>query len=172
MSERLTKADFHSLYTLLKKSFPPEEYRTPEAQKALFDDPGYTVWGLRDGCGAVFAMLALWDCEDFAFLEHLAVDPDHRSTGIGGRLLQERLGELAVPVCLEVEPPETAITRRRIGFYERNGFFLNPYSYRQPSLGAGKASEPLLLMTSGGPVDRPAFERIKARLYSQVYRIS
>ena len=37
-------------------------------------------------------------------------------------MLQELVKQYQKPICLEVELPEDELTRRRIGFYERNGF--------------------------------------------------
>ncbi|MBR7146301.1 MAG: GNAT family N-acetyltransferase, partial [Oscillospiraceae bacterium] len=51
-----------------------------------------------------------------------AVREDCRGSGIGSELLDELIGTLPHPICLEVEPPETEIAKRRIAFYERNGF--------------------------------------------------
>ena len=74
------------------------------------------------------------------------------------------------PVCLEVEPPENEMTTRRVGFYKRHGFFLNPYPYMQPSISKGRSPIPLLLMTSGSAIDTQAFETIKTLLYRRVYK--
>ena len=75
------------------------------------------------------------------------------------------------PVCLEVELPESDITRRRIGFYRRNGFFLNDYPYIQPSLGVGRAPQPLRIMTRDGTITQTEFETMRDVIYREVYRV-
>ena len=73
------------------------------------------------------------------------------------------------PYCLEVELPETDMARRRIGFYMRNGFFLNEYDYIQPPISKGRLPVPLRIMTSGGRITQADFEKIRTVLYKEVY---
>lgn len=168
--QRLTQNDFDALFSLMEKSFPADEYRDRAAQKALFDNPLYAVYGLKDGA-AVKAFIATWQFSDFAFVEHFAVDPSCRNNGIGKKMLNDLIKHLGKPVCLEVEPPTSDITRRRIGFYERNGFFLNTYPYEQPPLSRGKKALRLHVMTSGAAADERRFQKIKSALYEKVYRV-
>lgn len=46
--------------------------------------------------------------------------------------MEEYIRQSGKPVLLEVEPPLGEMEQRRIGFYERLGFHLNPYAYVQP----------------------------------------
>lgn len=173
MLERIAAEDFQSLYRLLETSFPPTERRTKEGQKALFDtEPAYKVFGLKNkATNSVDAFLAVWELENILFLEHFAVDPTLRGKGLGSRLLCELAGITDKPLCLEVEPPENDLAKRRIEFYRRNGFFLNEYPYIQPSLAKGQPPIPLLIMTYGKAVDQSTFEKIRDELYKNVYRI-
>ena len=166
MIVKLENQEFDKVFSILERSFPLEEYRPIDAQKALLGDPAYTVW-LNKAEGEILGIAAVWQLGNWLFLEHLAVAPEHRNRGIGAELLRF-LGKDRC--CLEVEPPETALCRRRIGFYERNGFFLNDYPYLQPSLGEGRSPVPLYIMTSGSAVSAEDFDRVKRLLYSRVYR--
>lgn len=167
--QRLTKNDFNALFALMEKSFPVDEFRVREQQKALFSDDSYVVYGLKDG-NALKAFVSIWQFDDFVFIEHFAVNPLYRNNGLGGKILNDLLKKQKKQVCLEVELPTTVIARRRIGFYERNGFFLNLYPYEQPPLSQGKKALPLHVMTSGGFADEQRFRRIKSALYKKVYR--
>ncbi len=80
------------------------------------------------------AFLALWELGDMAYIEHFAVDPDCRNGGLGGKILQKVIEDTDMRICLEVELPETEMAARRIGFYERNGFYYNDYFYMQPPI--------------------------------------
>jgi len=174
MMQKLNKQDFDKMYRLMEKSFPPDEYRTYDEQKALLDDPAYTVYVLYNGSEDIKAFIAVWEFDEFAFIEHLAVQPEYRNCGIGSRVLielAERLRLGGKTVCLEVEPPETEMAARRIGFYERNGFSLNEYPYMQPPISEGRKAIPLLIMTSDGKADRNMFELIKQTLYTRVYKV-
>lgn len=165
MIEKLEIKEFDAVYAIMEQSFPLEEYRPYEAQKELLADDSYRIYTVREH-GNILGFAAVWQLEDWLFLEHLAVAPQHRNQGIGAKLLgflsQNRC-------CLEVELPETDLARRRIGFYVRNGYVLNRYPYMQPSLGQGRSPVPLWLMTSGGPICPEEFARVKGLLYSRVY---
>ena len=84
-------------------------------------------------------------------------------------MLQELKQFTGNRLCLEVEPPEDELTRRRIAFYERNGFIYHDFAYMQPALSKGQNTIPLKIMTTGDKLDKTAFEEIKELLYSQVY---
>lgn len=165
MIEKLEITDFETVFSIMERSFPPEEYRPFDAQKALLADPAYRIYTAKEN-GRILGFAAVWELENWLFLEHLAVEPQCRNRGIGGQLL-DFLGKRRT--CLEAEPPETEIARRRIGFYERNGFFLNAYPYEQPSLGEGRCPVPLKIMTAGGPISPEEFTALKALLYTRVY---
>lgn len=166
MIEKLKFDEFDAVYAIMEQSFPLEEYRPYAAQKALLEDIAYSIYVARED-SRILGFAAVWQLEDWLFLEHLAVDPQFRNQGIGAKLLRHFAQSRC---CLEVELPETALCRRRIGFYERNGFFLNDYPYLQPSLGEGRSPVPLYIMTSGSAVSAEEFDRVKRLLYSRVYR--
>ena len=73
-------------------------------------------------------------------------------------------------MCLEVEPPEDDLTKRRVAFYERNGFVLNHYPYIQPSVSKGRPSVPLLIMTYGRAIEEVEYLGMKKVVYERVYK--
>ena len=165
MIEKLKLHEFDTVYAIMEQSFPLEEYRSYEGQKALLMDPAYAIYLAKEE-GKILGFGAVWQLEKWLFLEHLAVAPQYRNRGIGAELL----GYLAEKhCCLEVELPETDLARRRIGFYQRNGFFLNDYPYVQPSLGEGRKPVPLSIMTSGSTISPEEFAQVQKLLYSRVY---
>ncbi len=170
MIEKLKIQDFDRIYNLMEMSFPSDEYRTYDEQKALLNNPAYSIYVLYNEYQEIKAFIAVWEFNKFAFIEHFAVNPEHRNGGVGAYILNEMVEMLGITVCLEVEPPETEMTSRRIGFYKRNNFFLNEYPYMQPSISRGKNAIPLFIMTSGGKVDEEIFEQIKCTLYTKVYK--
>jgi ribosomal protein S18 acetylase RimI-like enzyme len=172
MIEKLKNQDFDQIYYLMEISFPSDEYRTNEEQKALLNNPAYSIYVLYDEVQDIKAFIAVWDFIKFAFIEHFAVHPEHRNGGVGAIMLNELVELLGKTVCLEVEPPDTEIAGRRIGFYQRNNFFLNEYPYMQPPISPGKNAIRLFIMTSGSKVDEETFEQIKGTLYTKVYKYS
>ena len=171
MIRKLAAKDFDMVFQLIETSFPKDEYRTYDEQKALLNDPAYDIYVLPGSDNAeIKAFIAVWSFDGFVFFEHFAVNPSYRNKGIGGEFLRELVRLLGKMACLEVELPTNEITARRIGFYKRNNFFLNEYPYTQPSISAGRNPVPLLIMTYGRPINNMEFNIIKDALYTRVYK--
>ncbi len=163
--------DFDSIYELMETSFPPDERRNSDGQAALFDDEKYRVYTVKDESGKqILGFLAVWEFENLLYIEHFAVSPTLRGNGIGSRMLAELADKTDKKICLEVELPENETAKRRIAFYERNGFKLNKYDYVQPAMEEGKNPVPLYIMTHGGFIDENEFALIRNRLYRYVYK--
>lgn len=171
MLKILEFSDFDQMYRLMEDSFPQDEYRPRDAQRALFADPAYRVYAHYDDVHTLLAFLAVWDLDDFAFLEHFAVKPECRNSGLGSWLLQELASLLKKPLCLEAELPENDLAKRRIAFYQRNNFCQNPYSYQQPALAPVQNPVPLCIMTHPAPITIEDFISIRDTLYQKVYKV-
>lgn len=163
--------EFDAVYDIMENSFPDDEYRSYCGQKMLFSKPEYDIYVVDGDDSTIRAFVSVWDFDNFAYIEHLAVNPAFRNAGIGASILAAVKEKAGKRICLEVELPENDIARRRIGFYTRNGFSLNEYHYIQPPMSAGKNPVPLLIMTTGGAVDEKKFEYIKDKLYEKVYNV-
>lgn len=169
MIKALSPWDFDKVFAIMEESFPKDERRPYEGQRALLEDPAYHIYVEADSDDRVLGFIALWQLDNFRFIEHLACAGAYRNKGLGAKLLQFVLDGSRQLVCLEVERPETPLSIRRIGFYERNGFLLNPYSYAQPPLCSGQSPVPLFLMTSGRRISEAEFASIRDTLYRRVY---
>lgn len=163
--------NFDQMYRLMEASFPQDEYRPYASQKALLADPAYRVYAHCDNTHTLLAFLAIWDFGNFAFIEHFAVRPEYRNSGLGSRLLQELALLLKKPLCLEAELPENDLAKRRIAFYQRNGFSHNPYPYQQPALGPDRSPVPLCIMTCPAPITQQEFISLRDTLYQKVYTV-
>lgn len=164
MLQRINETDFPEIYRIMQASFSDDEYRPYDEQLALFEEPEYRIYYMPAG------FLAVWEFESFIYIEHFAVDPSLRNSGTGSAMLKELVKQYQKPICLEVELPEDELTRRRIGFYERNGFVFNEYPYIQPPISKGKSPVPLRIMTYGEAITRETFEAMKNVLYRSVYK--
>ena len=164
MLQFTSQSDFSEIYRIMQASFSDDEYRPYDEQLALFEEPEYRIYYMPAG------FLAVWEFESFIYIEHFAVDPALRNSGTGSAMLQELVRKYQKQICLEVELPEDELTRRRIGFYERNGFVFNEYPYIQPPISKGKLPVPLRVMTYGKGITRQAFEEMKEVLYRRVYK--
>ena len=170
MLQELNRADFEKVYALMDESFPPDERRPYGEQKALLDDEAYRILVLPAPNGEVQGFFCLWEFDTFLFVEHFAVNPAFRNGGVGSKMLAALLETTAKPVCLEVELPETEMARRRIGFYQRNGFVLNPYPYVQPPISAGRNPLPLAIMSAPRAIDQKEFDEFHRLVYTRVYK--
>lgn len=166
MIEKMKREDFDQIFAIMEESFPTDERRPYAEQKELLENPVYSLHITEQKN----AFIATWEFDEFVFIEHFAVSKDSRNTGLGGKMLSEFLKKQEKTVCLEVELPLTDIAKRRIGFYERNGLFLNEYDYFQPPISKGKSIVPLMIMTSKSKVSEDIFNKIRDTLYREVYR--
>lgn len=173
MIRKLMREDFDSVFQMIEASFPKDEYRTYDEQKALLNNTAYEIYLFSDSDGNMIkAFIAVWKFDSFVFIEHFAVTPAYRNHGIGSVFLREVVRMSGKMVCLEVELPDNEMASRRIGFYTRNNFFLNNYPYTQPPISAGRNPVPLLIMTYGRTINEMEFTQMKKELFSQVYRQS
>lgn len=173
MVELLKFEDFDQMYSIMEQSFPYDEYRGYEGQKQLFENPEYKVFIHRnEETKEIDGFLSAWEFDDILFFEHFAVSSKVRNGGIGGRMLREVLTQVNKMTCLEVELPEGELEKRRISFYERNGFCYNPYPYTQPSIAPGREPIPLRIMTYQRTITETEYEKIKNLLYRRVYHVS
>ena len=173
MLKKLEAKDFDKVFELMELSFPKDEYRTYEGQKALMNEELYQIYVIPDEeKDAIKALVTVWEYEKVAFVEHLAVNPAYRNGGLGSIILGEVIRELGKMICLEVELPETEMAARRIGFYKRNGFYLNEYPYIQPALAEGQEPVPLFVMPTERAGSEEEFMEIKELLYKEVYKVN
>ena len=168
--EILQPQDFDKMYRLMEESFPQNEYLPYKYQKARLREEDYVVYTLPDPETAdIQAFLAVWNFQKLTFVEHFAVNPAYRNGGIGGRFLRELVESRPQMVSLEVELPETEMAKRRIRFYERNGFHYNDYPYYQPPFRKEDEPLPLRIMTTERSLEEEEFLRMKDFLYAHIY---
>lgn len=168
MIELLNEKDFDGVFKIMEESFPVDEFRPFDKQKELLKRKNYGISIFRDR-KEIRGFIAIYSFEEFVFIEHLAVDKKYRGKKIGTALLESVVEKENKTICLEVELPTTAFAKRRIEFYEKNGFFLNGYEYFQPPISQGKNKIPLLIMSKNRPLKREEFEKIKDKLHKEVY---
>ena len=161
-------ARFDDFFALLDASLPHDEHRSYAAQKVLLDEPAYAILTGEEG-GVIRAVLAVWEFAEIRYIEHFAVDAAMRGRGIGAAMLGDYLRRDGRRVVLEVEPPETEMAVRRIGFYTRCGLSLSEFPYAQPPLNPGDGMLPLMLMASGGALTDGEAAAVRDLLYREVY---
>lgn len=134
---------YASARELYLAAFPREERRDKE--NMLAKNPAFRPGVLTED-GNFRGILFYWEGEDFLFLEHFAMAPQLRNSGLGTKAL-ELLKGFGKKIVLEIEMPASDLTRRRKGFYERNGFLENPWYHIQPKYRLGDEDLPLMLLS-------------------------
>ena len=153
-------AGWAAAYRLYEASFPPCERRSERDYDAALADGRLYAESVWDG--DLFVGLVFWWLADegYAYLEHLAVEPVLRGHNYGARILHD-LCRRAGRVILENEPPEDDISRRRRGYYERNGFVYNEYDYIHPSYLRPPQPHRLMVMSYPEAISPAEFEAFR-----------
>ncbi|NOU75591.1 GNAT family N-acetyltransferase [Paenibacillus sp. LMG 31458] len=165
-------SEFDQIFAIMKASFPENERRTYAGAKELLSDPNYRLITEIEGSNNIIAFVAVWEFPLFRFVEHIAVDPVVRGSGLGGKLMTAYIGESLKPILLEVEPPATDLAQRRVNFYKRLGFHFNHFEYVQPPLQNGQLDLPLKIMSYPQSLTEAMFSLFKDILYTKVYKVN
>lgn len=172
--QNLEMKDYPSFLKLYNSAFPPAERREYENEKHLADfiemkGGKFHAFTAKDG-DLFLAFLSYWTFEGYTYIEHFAVEPEHRGKRIGKLMLNHLFKEVSPNVLIEVEKPETDEAKRRISFYEKNGFRVRTeINYTQPAYSADKSPVEMLLMTHGD-VNLHNYDSIKEML-REVYNV-
>ena len=170
MLKRLTNDGFDTVYNIMEHSFPKNEIRSKSGQCALLKNSEYSLF-VREEEGEIIGFIAVWDLDAIAFVEHFAIAEKSRGKGVGSAMLGEVFSLFDKPIVLEVEPPVDEKTKKRVGFYERNGLIFHDYYYVQPSMEKGREEVELRIMCSE-KLDYANFEKVRAQLYTKIYKVN
>lgn len=130
--QRITLEQFAQYYSLLEEDFCFLERKKYQDELDAFANNRFTPAYIYVNSKPV-GYICYWEFEDFLFVEHFAILKELRNQGFGNAFFEEFLYNISKLVLLEVERPTDVISEKRIRFYERIGFFVNKYEYRQPS---------------------------------------
>lgn len=163
---------FEEAWKIYSYSFPLFERRNLEPQKrALSQSECSMDIFLTDEGDDVVGFMLFWEFDDSIYLEHFAVAENFRNGGIGGRML-DLFVEAHKPkrVILDVDLPEDEISKRRIGFYERHGFFVNEErSHPHPNLNDPSAEYfELRIMSHGGKLSDNDYKQFRDRFVNVI----
>lgn len=164
------KPDLEFVERLYIESFPRNERRPMGAFHSLIENENiFTVFVVLNDEDERIGFLTYWEFDDYIYAEHYAIAPEFRNGGNGRIAMETFIQQFDKPIVLEVELPETEISKRRIGFYERIGFKLWNIEYQQPPYEEDGSPVPMFLMTQGNIDLNKDFDSIKEELYSKVY---
>ena len=130
----LNKTALTDLYrTDLVRDFPKTELKPLKGMLSLMDRGKYDPLVVTEGEKVIgYAMVWLPMERTGALLEYFGVRPEYRNSGLGGRvldLLAERYGQIfgEAEALTDPDPAVNDLRRRRLGFYQRNGFRVLDY---------------------------------------------
>lgn len=163
------KALYAFMENLMTTSFPNDEYRELNELRVFTDTLPQFINNVIFDNDTPIGLISYWNFEGFHYVEHFAIAPSQRNGGYGKRVLQHLCTILDKPIVLEVEMPQEEMAQRRIGFYQRNGFTLWENEYYQPPYKAGDSFLPMRLMVHGALDSQKDYEKVKQRIYRDVY---
>lgn len=150
-------ADFHRVDELYESAFPRHEKRQPAAKISALANPNYSLQAWFDGEQFV-GMIGAWDFDDYAYIEHLAVNGLRRAQGYGKRMLSQFL-QLYPQTILEIDPLTTEIAHKRLRFYQSLGFCENDYAHLHPTYHAGIPDHELIVLSYPQPIGKVRYQR-------------
>ena len=145
-------------WALYEASFPDCERWDGTGYDRAFGDPHFEADGIWRG-DEFIGILFHWNAGDYHYVEHLAVSPRLRGQNMGSKALAAFCEGRRV--ILEIDPPEDEISRRRRGFYERNGFVYNEYDYIHPSYLRPPQPHRLMVMSYPEAISPAEFEAFR-----------
>ena len=146
---KTTHEHYPFMEKLLETAFPLQERRDSIWQRKNADEsPLFHNTLITDDDNPI-GLLTYWDFKDFIYIEHFAIDDRLRNNGYGQQTLSVLKEQTKLPIVLEAEEPTDELTKRRIGFYRRQGFILQDFPYQQPPYRPEDKWFPMKLMTFG-----------------------
>ncbi len=152
------------VWKIYRRAFPENEQWNETAYDKAFDDPLFEADAVM--IDDVVGLLFHWRVGGYRYIEHFAIAAEMRGRNIGTQALAAFFAYAGERVVLEIDPPEDAVSFRRLHFYERAGFVANPdYEYLLPCYRRPFVPYPLVL------VSRPqALAREEARRFADFVR--
>lgn len=166
---KMSREQFDEWFSLLEISFPTSERRSYRGHLEEFTSARFNSLCLRKE--KLNGFINYWDFGEFVYIEHFAVQPELRGQGIGAAIIRELCSRAGGrTMVLEAEPYDSGeLAKRRIAFYERQGFVVNEYEYIQPAIAKGEEPIPLIIMSSPRALSKTEYEAIRDAIYREVY---
>lgn len=158
----------HSLYPVFKElysiSFPIFEQRTPLQQELAFANPGYHLIGYEEN-GVFTGFISYWEFAGYVYIEHFAISRALRGNGFGSKIVQDFIAsEKDKIVLLEIDPVIDEISAARLKFYQKSGFYENPYSHMHPPYRQGYEGHFLVILTTQRKITENEYQQFNKEL--------
>jgi len=144
--ESTQDSGFDIAWNLYNESFPCNERRSIVAQKEILKNPIYQ-FNLIYHNNTFVGFVLWWQFSKLLYIEHFAITPNLRGQGYGSLILSQFIKNRSNTIILEVEPPLSNISKKRIHFYATLDFKLSKEDYMQPALNKNTQAIQLMLMS-------------------------
>ena len=153
------------IYKSYCETFPKDERRGEKQFRHLFTNPKVRVFSVLDELQNI-GYLVSWELTNFVFIEHFEIFSEFRSQKYGSQIIADLYKNYS-HIVLEAEPENLdEDAKRRIDFYQTNGFLIIDETYVQPSYDPEKKSVNLWLLANWQPEKT---DWIKEEIYDVVY---
>lgn len=153
---------------LYREYFPEDMQRSDEAQAALMKEEDYHFTILyEEDMEAGF--VGYWEAEKFLYLEHICVDPMFRHDECGKHALEalEHKGKKIIVTVGEVTDVEA---RKLAGYFQRAGFWMNPYPHTQGSCGAPDTECKKVVMSGPDMLTEEEYQAFNEYMHEKVMK--
>ena len=161
---------FEAAMTLYESSFPIHEQRTRRDQLRAMEQEDFFCTAAVEG-DALVGLLWYWRFDGGIYVEHFAVAPLLRGAGHGSRILAELCAH-EPDTLLEIDPPVDELSRRRLDFYTRLGFRMQPFAHVHPPYRKGFQGHELKVLTFARDWMEAEYQRFAAFLKEDVMSCS
>ena len=164
---KIVAEEFDRIYGARVENFIESERRDYHLAKSVLYETAYSVYHIVEK-GERIGFITLWQFDGFTFVEHFVIYQAFRNQGFGEKVLNilKRSGK---PIVLECERAVESLAKRRLSFYERNGFYRNDVDYYQPPYRKSDAPVPMELLSF--PRANKNVDEIVKILQKQVYKM-
>lgn len=159
---------FAELKLLYFRAFQPDERRDVNDLIAQLEMKDFTLLMIQM-YDKPAGLIALWEFQDFVFIEHLAITEQFRNKKIGETALKLISESRDLPVVLEAQYATEVVSEGRIKFYQRIGFDIIDEDYEQPAYSPEKNSKKMLLLSNRAIMPDPV-EEIVQQIHKTVYK--
>ncbi|MBD8390308.1 GNAT family N-acetyltransferase [Dysgonomonas sp. BGC7] len=157
---------YKQFLSVYKSSFPVFEQRSQEQQSAAFKNNSYCLVALVKG-DKLASFISYWEFDDYIYIEHLAVNSELRGQNIGSFTLSKFAQNNRKILLLEIDPLVDEVSKRRLCFYKKLGYKVNPYHHHHPAYRQGYDSHELLVLS----LSEVLSENMYNRFYSDLVQV-
>ena len=153
------------IYKSYTTSFPEDERRSESQFNCLFTNPKVKVFSVLHNLEYIGYLIG-WELSRFVFIEHFEIFSEFRSQKFGSEVIRDLFRDYS-KIVLETEPENlNEDAKRRIAFYEKNGFKVIDKEYVQPPYECGKNPINLWLFANYYPDN---MEIVREEIFDVVY---